>query len=158
MKCEEWVLENKREDQDRGEGRGESVQRWGTLLSALRHYRGLGAWGVVRIHNLSIRGRKQIYLQRIFVSTNTGRPSEMSMQAKSLQTCPTLCNAMGCSLPVYSVHVISQARILEWVAMPFSRGSSQPREGTHVFCISHITGRLFIAETQGKPNLVIMQP
>ena len=42
--------------------------------------------------------------------------------------CPTLCNPMDCSLPGSSVHGISQARVLEWVAVSFSRGSSQPRD------------------------------
>ena len=40
------------------------------------------------------------------------------------QLCPTLCNPMDCSPLVSSVHGIPQARILEWVAIPFSRGSS----------------------------------
>ena len=40
------------------------------------------------------------------------------------QSCPTLCDPMDCSLPGSSVHGILQARILEWVDMPFSRGSS----------------------------------
>ena len=44
------------------------------------------------------------------------------------QSFPTLCNPMDCSPPGSSVHEILQARILEWVAMPSSRGSSQPRE------------------------------
>ena len=48
------------------------------------------------------------------------------MRAKSLQSCPTLCDPMDCSLPDSSVHGILQAKILEWVAMPSSRGSSQP--------------------------------
>ena len=43
---------------------------------------------------------------------------------KSLQLCPTLCDPLDCSLPVSSVHGILQARILEWVAMSSSRGSS----------------------------------
>ena len=58
--------------------------------------------------------------------------------AKSLQLCLTLCNPMDCSLPGYSVHGILQARILEWVAIPFTRGFSQPRDRAHisyVFCI-----------------------
>ena len=46
--------------------------------------------------------------------------------------CPTLCNPLDCSLPGSSVHGILQARILEWVAIPFSRGSSQPKNGTQV--------------------------
>ena len=44
------------------------------------------------------------------------------------QLCPTLCDAMDCNLPGSSVHGISQARMPEWVATPFSRGSPRPRE------------------------------
>ena len=47
---------------------------------------------------------------------------------KWLQSCPTLCDPMDHSLPGPSVHGILQARILEWIAMPFSRGSSGPRD------------------------------
>ena len=45
---------------------------------------------------------------------------------QSLQSCPSLCHPKDCSLPGSSVYGIFQARILEWVAMPSSRGSSQP--------------------------------
>ena len=55
------------------------------------------------------------------------------------QLCPALCNPMGCSLPVSSVHGILQAEIL-CVAIPFSRGSSKPRDWTQVSCIA---GRFF---------------
>ena len=51
------------------------------------------------------------------------------------QSCPTLCKPMDCSLPGSSVHGISQAKILKWVAISFSRGSSQPRDQTHISCI-----------------------
>ena len=44
------------------------------------------------------------------------------------QSCPTLCNTMDCSPPGSSVHRISQAKILEWVAISFSRGSSRLRD------------------------------
>ena len=50
--------------------------------------------------------------------------SACCVHAKSLQSCLTLCDAMDYSLPGSSVHGILQAGILEWVAMPFSRGSS----------------------------------
>ena len=53
------------------------------------------------------------------------------MCAKFLQSWPTLCNPVDCSPLGSSVHRILQARILEWVAMPSSRGSSQPRDWTH---------------------------
>ena len=48
----------------------------------------------------------------------------LCVHAKSLQSCPTLCNPMDHSPPGSSVHGILQAKILEWVAMPSSRGSS----------------------------------
>ena len=53
------------------------------------------------------------------------------------QLCPTNCNPMGCSPPGFSVHEISRARILEWVAISSSTGSSPPRNRT-VSCISSI--------------------
>ena len=56
------------------------------------------------------------------------------------QSCPTLCDPMYCSPPGSSVYGIFQARILEWVAISFSRGSSQPRNWTQVSCIA---GRFF---------------
>ena len=52
------------------------------------------------------------------------------------QLCPTPCNLMDYSPPGSSVHGILQARILEWVALPSSRGSSQPRDWTQVSCIA----------------------
>ena len=56
-------------------------------------------------------------------------------------SCPALCDPMECSRsPGFSVHGILQARILEWVAIPFPRGSSQPRHGTWV---SHTADRFF---------------
>ena len=57
--------------------------------------------------------------------------------AKSLQLCPTICNPMDCSPPGSSIHGILQARILEWVAVPSSRGSSWPRDPTvsYISCI-----------------------
>ena len=51
------------------------------------------------------------------------------------QSCLTLCDLKDCSPPGSSVRGILQARILEWVAMPSSRGSSQPRDRTQVSCI-----------------------
>ena len=53
-----------------------------------------------------------------------------------IQLCPTLCGPMDCSPPGSSVHRIFQARILEWVAFSYFRGSSRPREQTCVSCIS----------------------
>ena len=62
------------------------------------------------------------------------------VKSEVAQSCPTLCDPMDCSLPDSSVHGIFQARVLEWGAISFSRGSSQPRDRTWV---SHIVGRRF---------------
>ena len=61
-------------------------------------------------------------------------------ESEVVQSCPTLCDPVDCSLRGSSVHGILQARILKWVAISFSRGSSWPREGTWV---SRIGGRCF---------------
>ena len=63
------------------------------------------------------------------------------------QSCPTLCDPMDCSPPVSSVHKILQARILEWVAMPSSRGIFPPRDWTQVSCI---VGNSLPSESPGK--------
>ena len=60
------------------------------------------------------------------------------MHAKLLQLCPPLCNPMDHSPPGSSVHRILQARILKWVAVPPSRGTSQPRDRTQVPYVSCI--------------------
>ena len=57
----------------------------------------------------------------------------------SHQVVSNSCDPMDCSLPGNSVHGILQARILEWVAMPFSKGSSRPRDRTHFSCVSCIS-------------------
>ena len=57
-----------------------------------------------------------------------------------VQSCSTLCDPIVCTPPDSSIHGILQARILEWVAILFSRGSSQPRDRTQV---SLIAGRFF---------------
>ena len=61
-------------------------------------------------------------------------------EVKVTQSCPTLWDPMDCSLPGSSVHRTFQVRELEWVAMSFSRGSSQPRDQTQVSCMA---GRFF---------------
>ena len=61
--------------------------------------------------------------------------NEVKVKMKITQSCQTLCEPMD-----YTVHGILQARILEWVALPFSRGSPQPRDRTQV---SRIAGRFF---------------
>ena len=64
----------------------------------------------------------------------------LKSESEFAQSCLTLCNSVDCSPPGPSIHGILQARILEWVAISFSRGSSRPRDRTWV---SHIAGRRF---------------
>ena len=66
------------------------------------------------------------------------------VKVKVAQLCLTLCDPMDCT-----VQGILQARLLEWVAFPFSRGSSQLRNRTQVSCIA---GEFLPAEPQGKPK------
>ena len=68
------------------------------------------------------------------------------------QLCPALCDPMNCSLPGFSVHGTLQARILEWIAIPFSRGSSQPRDRTLVSC------RFFTVWATGKSSSCLIPP
>ena len=88
----------------------------------------------------------------VLLKTNTSGFPDGSIQStcnakvKVTQSCPTLCNPMDYT---YRVHGIFQARILEWVTFPFSRGSSQPRDRAQV---SHIAADSLPAEPQGKPN------
>ena len=72
-------------------------------------------------------------------------------ESEVTQSCPTLCNPMDCSLPGSSVHGIFQTKILEWVAIAFTRRSSWPRDWTWV---SHIVGRRFTVWATGKSFLI----
>ena len=78
-----------------------------------------------------------------FISDAPPSPSLWNVHAKPLQSCPTLCNPLDCGPPGSSVHGILQARILEWAAISFSRGSSGPRDRTHVSYVAYI-GRRFL--------------
>ena len=65
---------------------------------------------------------------------------KVKSESEVAQSCLTLCNPVDCSPPGSSIHGILQARVLEWDAIAFSRGSSRPRDRTQVF---HIAGRRF---------------
>ena len=78
------------------------------------------------------------------------------MHAKSLQSPPTLCDTTDCSQPGSSVHRILHARILERVAMPSCRGSSQPRDWTCISCDPCISGRFLTTEPLGKPSGLVI--
>ena len=65
------------------------------------------------------------------------------MHAKLLWSCPTLCDPMNYSPPGSFVHGILQTGILKWVAMPSLRGSSQPRDQTHISTFPSLADRFF---------------
>ena len=67
------------------------------------------------------------------------------------QSCPTLCDPLDCSPPGSSVHEVFQSRVLDWVAISSSKGSSQPRDQTKIFCTPLIAGRFFTTELSWKP-------
>ena len=83
------------------------------------------------------RDRTQVsYIAGRFFTTRNQKESEVT------QSCLTLCDPMDCCLPGSSVHGILQARTLEWVAIPFPRGPSRPRDWTRVSWISCISRRI----------------
>ena len=83
----------------------------------------------------------------------------LCLRVKSVQSRPTLCKPMTlCSSLGSSVHGILQARILEWVAMPFSRGSSWPRGRTHVSHVSCIGRRILYHWAIGEGPSAFSQP
>ena len=76
--------------------------------------------------------------------------SSSESESEFAQSCLTLCNPMDCSLPGSSLHGIFQARVLEWVAISFSRGSSPSRDRTWV---STFQADALTSEPPGKPEL-----
>ena len=72
------------------------------------------------------------------------------------RSCLTLCSSMDCSWPGSFVHGISQARILAWVAISFSRGSSRPRDQTCVSCISCVAGGSLPRQRLGSPWIIYL--
>ena len=89
--------------------------------------------GRIKLPSVVTCAIKLIYIQ-------LHRTSKWKVKVLVAQSCLTLCNPMDCSLPGSSVHGILQARVLEWVAIPFSTGSSQYRDQTRVSCTA---GRFF---------------
>ena len=81
--------------------------------------------------------------------------SESKSESEVTQSCPTLCDPTDCSLPGSSVHGIFQARVLEWGAISFSRGSLHPRDWTRV---SLIVGSCFYRLSQASPVYLVSPP
>ena len=92
------------------------------------------------------RWRRCRRLSWIFIDPREKR----KMKVLVTQLCPILYNPMVCRPPISSVRGILQAGILEWVAVPFSRGSSWPRDRSKILCIAGKDGSL-PSESLGKP-------
>ena len=72
------------------------------------------------------------------------------------ESCLSRWDPLGCSLPGSSVQGVFQARILEWVAISFSRESSQPRDRACVYHVSCVAGRLFTHRAIGEPHACVL--
>ena len=123
-----------------------------------------------RYRDLMTRSESSLWLLRVVWSTGNRKwillTAWMSLEEKpnlqiritnQIKSCWVakhvwLCDPMECSLPGSSVHGILQARILEWVAIFSSRGSSQLRDGTHVSCISCIDSSILY---HGPPRILV---
>ena len=107
-----------------------------------RSQAGCSPWG-----SKSVEYTEQLNNNKIYSQSHS-----VLCSAQSLQSRPTLCNRMDQSPPGSSVHGILQARILEWVAMLSSRGSSQSRDRIHISCVTCFAGRFFTTEPPGKTS------
>ena len=83
----------------------------------------------------SLCGKRGILILVSFEKQLLSTVKHMILCVVVTESCPPLCDSMEYSPPGSSVHGIVQARILEWVAITFSRGSSQPRDQIHISCI-----------------------
>ena len=104
----------------------------------------MGTWHVSRLTKatsshmalklMHLKGRMcRILVKGVCSQAKTARINSW-VKVLVAQLCPTLCDLMDCGLPGSSVHGILQARILRWVVIPFSRGSSRPGDRTCASC------------------------
>ena len=105
--------------------------------------RGLRLWGSFPTE--SLRNENNCFINK------TPQPPACTSSCAVAQSRLTLGDSVDCSPPGPSVHGISQARMLEWVSISFSRESSRPRDQTLISCISCVAGRFLTTEPLGKP-------
>ena len=118
-----------------------TLKKW-VNISSLRFYSYQLKIKLIYLVGLLWEKKNEKSMQNIFPV-----PRSIYVCVSVAQLCPTICDPMDCSPSGSSVHGIPQARILEWIAIPFSRGISQPRDRTKVSCI---TGRFFTVWATGK--------
>ena len=115
-----------------GEKEGENILTKKMIINTCIYARSYNhTWNIHRILRMFI----SLSLFFFFFLLHCGVCGKLKVKVQVAQSCRTLCDPMD-----YTVCGILQARILEWVAVPFSRGSSQPRDRTQM---SHIAGRFF---------------
>ena len=107
----------------------------GTFSNVWRYF-WLSPWGVGGTQRVELRVANASFSPTMHRGPHSKGCACVS--AKSLQSCLTLCDPTDWSPPGSSLHEILQTRVLEWAAMPSSRGSSQPRDRTHVSYVSCI--------------------
>ena len=100
----------------------------------LYHFRILRAWNPTFSKNIYVAPTNYWgQYAKYFVYVNRLIYMPKILRVLVTQSCPTLCDPLDCSLPGFSICGIFQARILEWIAISFSRGSSRPRDWTQGF-------------------------
>ena len=114
---------------------------WSFNISSSNEYSRLNSFRIDQFDLLAVQGILKSLFQHHSSKTSVLWHSafflvQLSYESEFAQSCPTLCNPMHCSLPGSSVHGTFQARVLEWVAISFSRVSSRPRDWTRVSCIA----------------------
>ena len=108
----------------------------------------MGQWGTSVANSLNEQCHSRATLLLVVKQIHTIKKKKKSFPCMlSLQSFPTLSEPMDCRLPGSSEHGILQARILEWVAISFSRGSSQSRSWNHVSYVRDRLGRQPIFHT-----------
>ena len=127
-------------------GRSPRVGNDNPLQYCLENYMDRKTWQVI-VHGIAKSRTWPNDWTNIFLGSQY-----LYLRVKVSQSCLTLCDPMDCSLPGSSVCGILQARILEWAAVPFSRGSSQPRDRTQV---SHIADGFFTIWTIRETHLYL---
>ena len=131
------------------QARGISIEQWFSKKGGRTLFKGQNPYSQVptycpRKACLSVKNKSQYWSECVY------------MHAKSLQLCPVLCDLWTIAQQAPLSVGFFQARILEWVAIPSSRGSSPPRDRTWVFCLSALVGRFFtISSTYCAINLCV---
>ena len=99
---------------------------------------------------------KSLNLIAIFMVWGQNRVEIKYSTCLVAQSCPTICDPRDCSPPGSSVHGSLQARILEWIAISFSRASSQPEDPTRILSLMSpaLQADSLPAEPSGKPNKI----